>query len=101
MGRKLTMTRRPAVTKAPSAIHHLAAAASTNPRPAPKKMSMNTMFTRVAQITNRTFRQAHAMRKNPVVAFSAALLALVRAFHTEARVEPRCQRTSGIVKPSF
>lgn len=67
MGRKLTTTRRPAVTRAPSAIHHLAAAASTNPRPAPKKTSMNTMFTRVAQITNKTFKQAHAMRKKAVV----------------------------------
>ena len=55
------------MTKAPSAMHHLAAAASTNPRPAPKKMSRNTMFTRVAQITKRTFKHAHAMRKNPVV----------------------------------
>lgn len=69
---ELTVISRSATTKLPSAMTHLAPAASVKPSPAVKKMITKTTFTRVAQIMYNTFKEAHAMRKKPAISERAS-----------------------------
>jgi len=62
----LTTASWPAAVKFPSAMHHRALAARTKPRQAPVKTTRKTILIRVAQIVNKKFKQAQAIRKKPI-----------------------------------